>query len=309
MLGAASLILAQALLTLVSSYCASLQAKARLTDSQNSCPMFTVNERDLHRMPTPARTHLPVKQFIIDSEILDDERDNNNEADIALLRLPAPSLRGTFAKAYTLLAKLVSSIGWDELLKCRSVVFVMEEVRLKFTPHLHRRDGNDAQEYRLNKQQSDGSSPTTPHAPINGHSLAADEEEAAEDLRDVVIDSKASHPNGEAPATDDASTRGMVPPGSPIPTIKISTESDGERERLSRAGVLPPDIAKPQQTAEGPAAQHDAVDTAEAHADPPPGLVFSNKRLCERWLDNLFMVLYEVRLSCLFQLGEAYGHA
>lgn len=49
------------------------------------------------------------------------------QADIALLRLPAPNLRGTFAKAYSLLTLLVSKIGWDELLKIRSSVFVMEE--------------------------------------------------------------------------------------------------------------------------------------------------------------------------------------
>lgn len=41
--------------------------------------------------------------------------------------MPAPSLRGTFAKAYSLLTRLVAKIGWDELLKCRSSVFVMEE--------------------------------------------------------------------------------------------------------------------------------------------------------------------------------------
>lgn len=89
--------------------------------------MYTYNERDLHRMPTPLRTHLPIKQFIAESDILDEERDSDNEADIALLRLPAPSLRGTFSKAYALLTKLVSLIGWDELLRCRSLVFVMEE--------------------------------------------------------------------------------------------------------------------------------------------------------------------------------------
>jgi hypothetical protein len=60
-----------------------------------------------------------------------------------LLRLPAPGLRGTFAKAYALLALLVSKIGWDELLKTRSVVFVMEE------------------EYRLHK--------TTASVDLNGH--------------------------------------------------------------------------------------------------------------------------------------------
>lgn len=155
----------------------------------NSCPMFTFNERDLHRMPTPAKTHLPIKKFIADSGILDEESARDNEADIALLRLPAPGLRGTFAKAYSLLTLLVSKIGWDELLKTRSVVFVMEE------------------EYRAHK-----------------HSAS-----------DVSVNT------------------------SEIPTIRISSES-------SRTPV--------------PAA-------------PEVG-GFSNKRLCERWLDNLFLVLYEV---------------
>lgn len=45
----------------------------------NSCPMFTFNERDLHRMPTPAKTHLPVKKFIADSNILDEESARDNE--------------------------------------------------------------------------------------------------------------------------------------------------------------------------------------------------------------------------------------
>lgn len=45
----------------------------------NSCPMFTYNERDLHRMPTPARTHLPVREFIKDSGVLDEDSARDNE--------------------------------------------------------------------------------------------------------------------------------------------------------------------------------------------------------------------------------------
>jgi len=45
----------------------------------NSCPMFTFNDRDLHRMPTPAKTHLPVKKFIAESNILDEESSRDNE--------------------------------------------------------------------------------------------------------------------------------------------------------------------------------------------------------------------------------------
>lgn len=50
----------------------------------NSCPMFTYNERDLHRMPTPQRTHLPVKQFIVDSQILGEDREEDNEVRVAM---------------------------------------------------------------------------------------------------------------------------------------------------------------------------------------------------------------------------------
>ena len=50
--------------------------------------------------------------------------------DAKLLKLPAPGLHGTFAKAYALLTKINLKIGWDNLLKTRSSVFVMEEVAL-----------------------------------------------------------------------------------------------------------------------------------------------------------------------------------
>jgi len=52
----------------------------------NSCPMFTFNERDLHRMPTPFKTHLPVKKFIAESNILDEESTRDNEVGFLLLR-------------------------------------------------------------------------------------------------------------------------------------------------------------------------------------------------------------------------------
>ena len=49
------------------------------------------------------------------------------KSDPSLLRLPAPALHGTFAKAYSLLTRLATKVGWDELLRFRSAVFVMEE--------------------------------------------------------------------------------------------------------------------------------------------------------------------------------------
>lgn len=250
----------------------------------NSCPMFTYNERDLHRMPTPARSHLPIKDFIAASGILDDElsSSHNNDADVALLRLPAPSLRGTFAKAYALLAKLVSQIGWDELLKCRSTVFVMEE------------------EYRMQKSTDPADASTA----TNGHAgeeegfgpLAVDGDSADEDASVHGISS--ARPLSAAP---DARSAASTPT---IPTIKVSTDSDGERERTALAEfeeeAKPPSmdgdapgLEKPSQAVQGEE-ESATLPTAGASKPAPQTGSFSNKRLCERWLDNLFMVLYEV---------------
>lgn len=251
----------------------------------NSCPMFTFNERDLHRMPPAARTHLPIKSFLIDSGLLAEDPASNpvlqnllagaptaaSEADVALLRLPAPALRGTFAQAYALLTELVSKIGWDELLKRRSNVFFMEE------------------EYRAQK--------------------------AGQEPRSTNAADPAPAPNGRIPTSDgkgengtvakegsDSSTSGSNPS---VPEIKISSETD--RQSMEEKPVPKesfdaeaPGISRPVE-----AARQDGDDTAHANGEVSveevsegekevdKAYALSNRRLCERWLDNLFMVLYE----------------
>lgn len=308
----------------------------------NSCPMFTYNERDLHRMPPPARQHLPVKQFIADSNLLTEDNAKDNEADVALLRLPAPALRGTFAKAYSLLTKLVSRIGWDELLKRRSSVFVMEE------------------EYRLQKagQEPRSTNAAESIAGANAHSSAPIENGAAEShIVGDVLNGEATDEVEAVQATlqSDADVESKMErlgissdnnaSSQSIPTIKISTDSDHEREQKaideheesehdpvnesisSSVSVEPPPLEKPALAQAGPAhertdsaAQGNAISTAGSsgqpsanrsapssngpHSDDSPasGSSFTNKRLCERWLDNLFMVLYEV---CTRELHHA----
>jgi Chs5-Arf1p-binding protein BUD7/BCH1 len=244
-------------------------------------------------MPTPSRTHLPIKQFIVESQILDDEQTqiNNNEADPTLLRLPSPSLRGTFLKAYNLLTKLVSVIGWDELLKCRSHVFVMEE------------------EYRMQKAQA----------------------EVDEIDRGKVVDGK-DFENGDDKASiralkssaevNDRSSRVGDDNESEIPTIKISNDEDTPKEEgedgvgkiqdestSSKIDAEVPELVKPSATHHDSSEKEDEKAIAEDEEVQGIGIAkkvngkpanndlsFSNKRLCERWLDNLFMVLYEVRI-------------
>ncbi|KAH9810438.1 Chs5p-Arf1p-binding proteins-domain-containing protein [Melampsora americana] len=239
---------------------------AKLTEALltlNSCPMFTYNERDLHRMPTPARSHLPIKAFIAESQILDEDSARDNEADIALLRLPAPSLRGTFQKAYALLTKLVILVGWDELLKCRSQVFVMEE------------------EYRQQRSMSESTS---------GQGSSSKQRS-----------SKRNSPTEEPIHSN--------PPTSPIPTITDPAENGQDHSSPDAPPQSP--MAREAPGKEPLGLGIDTGDQSVPLVKPAPAKnAFMNKRLCERWLDNLFMVLYEdLRVYTIWRAEVAHFKA
>lgn len=321
----------------------------------NSCPMFTYNERDLHRMPTPARSHLPVKTFITESGLVDEESARDNEADVALLRLPAPALRGTFAKAYALLGRLVSSIGWDELLKYRSNVFVMEEEYRAQKAAATDAAEDDASIRGVAPTDSPALASSTPPqratatAAAEAKGLDSEAQDSAEQSEDEMDSSEIQQPLvKEAAEKSHLGINSAANASSQsIPTIKISTESDHEREKQeledyiktmndpqgdeekeqdatqNSIQVEPPRLEKPAQAsaghersessatavpgdlsaswhngkAAGPIVngEHDAsIAMAEARQkEKNSGFSFRDKRLCERWLDNLFMVLYE----------------
>ncbi|TFK20379.1 chaps-domain-containing protein [Coprinopsis marcescibilis] len=266
----------------------------------NSCPMFTFNGRDAHRTLPVTKIHLPFTKSI--GEILPDRvKTEDDEVDPSLSRLPAPGLRGTWSRAYALLTRLVSQIGWDELLKTRSSVFVMEE------------------EYRYQKAKSEIKSAT-----IKPKGEGDASPDAESDAGRVVI-----HEDGTVTRRsfdDKASTRGIISPPSPrtadsasgsngggaaIPTIKISSDedtSDAEEEEadIAQTPVAPKSeangVQKPQQAA---GEDQDGSDTSNQPAAEP--FSFTNKRLCERWLDNLFMVLYEdLRVWTIYRAEVAH---
>jgi hypothetical protein len=256
--------------------------------------MFTFNGRDVHRNLTALRLHLPVKAPI--AEILPErEKTDDDEADSALQRLPAPGLRGTWARAYALLTRLVSRIGWDELLKARSAVFVMEE------------------EYRMQKAHAD-------IAAVSREEPVADDDASIKGVRTPPSAGREDSPrssNGQSPTythVGDAE--------STIPTIRISTESARE-ESLRAENAAAATKLNGLENTNGDAAVEGLQQPAQAAASDGDGegkeatqiggpgaqesFSFSNKRLCERWLDNLFMVLYEV--SGQLRSPVSYGWA
>lgn len=116
----------------------------------NSCPMFTYQDKDTPLMPEPKEVHLPTLPETRLDEI-DSEPDSrySEQVDPSLLNLRAASYRGTFKQAYKILTEMTAKIGWDQLLKIRSNVFVMED------------------EYRTEKQEAT-------HPPVSNRNPSTD---------------------------------------------------------------------------------------------------------------------------------------
>lgn len=94
----------------------------------NSCPMFTYQDKDTPVMPEPREVHLPtLPETRLDEIDSEPDAKYSEQVDPNLLGLRAASYRGTFKQAYGILTEMASRIGWDQLLKIRSVVFVMED--------------------------------------------------------------------------------------------------------------------------------------------------------------------------------------
>jgi hypothetical protein len=94
----------------------------------NSCPMFTYQDKDAPIMPEPKDVFLPIlAEARLDEIDSDPEARYSEQVDPSLLGLRASAYRGTFKQAYSILTEMTSKIGWDQLLKIRSAVFVMED--------------------------------------------------------------------------------------------------------------------------------------------------------------------------------------
>ena len=83
---------------------------------------------DTPLMPEPKEVHLPtLPETRLDEIDSEPESRYSEQVDPSLLNLRAASYRGTFKQAYDILTEMTAKIGWDQLLKIRSNVFVMED--------------------------------------------------------------------------------------------------------------------------------------------------------------------------------------
>ncbi|EEH04113.1 ChAPs family protein [Histoplasma capsulatum G186AR] len=217
----------------------------------NSCPMFTYQDKDSPRMPQPSRVLLPILPESILDEIDEGQPKQGEPHDVVhptLRKLHAAGYQGTFLRAYTLLAKIAAEIGWDQLLKIRSEVFVMEE------------------EYRAERQVNAKGSST---AAQNASTVALHEKT-----------SEAGQVNGNGvDGHESEATNGSDEENE-------STKGDKDQKGKEKSVT----IERPEQSVAS-----EIVKSGGEDPDAPSNSCsqFMNKRLCERWLDNLFMVLYE----------------
>ncbi len=113
----------------------------------NSCPMFTYQDKDAPIMPEPKDVYLPtLAETRLDEIDSEPESKFSEQVDPSLLSLRAASYRGTFKQAYNILTEMTAKIGWDQLLKIRSTVFVMEDEyrseRQDTAQHAHARNAS-----------------------------------------------------------------------------------------------------------------------------------------------------------------------
>lgn len=215
----------------------------------NSCPMFTYQDKDAPLMPEPKEVQLPIlPETRLDEIDSEPESRFSEQVDPSLLGLRAAAYRGTFKQAYSILTEMTSKIGWDQLLRIRSTVFVMEDE--------YRTEKQEATQGHKRTTSTDGLRGTPDPATNGDDKDDADEEDKEKDAKDA---------NGEENSVE-----------RPSNTIDPKTvKSDQENVSFPSNEEKGTTLIKRQQ---------DGEETLSK---------LNTKRLCERWLDSLFMVLYE----------------
>ena len=255
----------------------------------NSCPMFTYQDKDSPRMPEPYRVSLPVMPESICDEV--DDSPDSEEMEMVrpgLRKLHAAGFKGTFQKAYMLLTEILKKVSWDELLKIRSQVFVMEE-EYRSEKHAGPYRGTDSSK----NASTVGLRSTSPHTNGEGSGVSNSTTIATSD--------------GDRP-DEEWSARGRntsYDANGKIEDVTSNTNQDFEdavrrpshtvASEVVKAGG-PDDPSGPEHSPDNAVNDANTATTASdafAAASSSSFNHLQNKRLCERWLDNLFMVLYE----------------
>jgi len=272
----------------------------------NSCPMFTYCEKDSNcqRMPMPARLNIAmnyetksspeelkdIKDFISPSDSNGDLREHIHPD---LLRLPANSLRGTFLKAYELLVKIVRKIGWNKLLFYRSSVFVMEEEYRIQRANIEKKQ----QENNGERERTVSFSRTTENKieEVAGKEPKQQTEEPEDNKKEEESKGKEKIENKGNETDEDLENKlEEISLSSDTPIDKVQEEKKDESIEKPKKEEENKETNVQSRTNSVIIDNNGADETDDdKELNKFSQYSFKNKRLCERWLDNLFMVLYE----------------
>jgi len=218
------------------------RAYIRLNDVENAlytlnaCPMAISKEKySLKRVvpfPTKTSLHLPLPvDAVLDGVTSLNPQDLQREhktADPALVNLASANLKSTYILCYKLLTEIVAITGWDDLLKFRAQIFIME---------------NDYQ--RIATEEAAYSS-------TNANTAAS--------LNNVPVETNEGSTSHETENVDN-------------PNASHNGSSNGTTSNIQN------------NVSNNMSSSHTVVSNASS--------IIRSKRLCERWLDNLIMLLYE----------------
>jgi len=250
------------------------------------------------------------------------------------LKLPGNRLNGTFKKAYNILIRILNNVGWDNLLQYRSKVFIMEEeykLNIQFkTPESEEKIAN--KEKQMNKLQikkrmqsliRNKQMVESTNSLINEklNKTMKSNEEAKKEEGDGIITTRIT-PFSEEVLSDgkgkkkeeEAITEGMS-------EIKLDDGEDKKEEKEEKVRIefdnsenaeKESKVVLKLENEENKTENEENKENNETEEDDPSNflprmhsyrMALTTKRLCERWLDNMFMVLYEdLRVFSLYQV-------
>jgi hypothetical protein len=175
----------------------------------NSCPMFTYQDKDTPIMPEPREVHLPtLPETRLDEIDSEPESRFSEQVEASLLGLRAAAYRGTFKQAYSILTEMTAKIGWDQLLKIRSNVFVMED------------------EYRTEKQEASHPVPLKRNASIDVLRGTPDPTTNGDNASENEDEGEASHKGGDESTIVNGESNSVERPPQAIDPKQVNDDAD-----------------------------------------------------------------------------------
>jgi hypothetical protein len=186
-------------------------------------------------MPDPKDVHLPtLPETRLDEIDSEPESRYSEQVDPSLLNLRAAGYRGTFKQAYSILTEMTAKIGWDQLLKIRSNVFVMEDEYRNEKPELATPAKRNA--------STDALRGTPDPNPVNGDATDDEDEDEDEDDDDAGEKKTSKGPDADSLAPT------LVPNGQTDDALEKPTSTvDPDEIRKSEGETVCPFYFLPSQ--------------------------------------------------------------